>query len=130
MSRIFVMLGALLISASAVAQAADEVKCQLSSNDFSSRMTEIEELFIGNDKVRELEDGYEFRFPAEKEWAVKLLTFIQSERQCCSFFQFELAFEAEEGPVWLRVRGPEAAKAFLKTLLSDANEFPDESSAP
>lgn len=122
MSRIIVSLGVLLIGASGVAQAGDEVVCQLSSNNFSNRMTEIGKLFRGNDEVRELEDGYEFRFPGDKDWAVKLLTLIQGERQCCSFFRFELAFEPQEGPVWLRVRGPDEAKVFLETLLPDSRE--------
>ena len=46
-----------------------------------------------------------------------------NERTCCSFFQFELVFELNEGPIWLRLRGAENVKAFIRAKLNagDAN---------
>jgi hypothetical protein len=67
----------------------------------------------GYDTVRELPDGYALRFsdPAAPE---KLFAFINAERRYCPFFTFELAFEPDNGPVWLRLRGAEGVKAFVR----------------
>jgi hypothetical protein len=32
---------------------------------------------------------------------------------CCPFFTFELTFEPDSGPIWLRVRGQEGVKEFI-----------------
>ena len=49
--------------------------------------------------------------------AGRLLDLINSERQCCQFFRFELSFEPQQGPVWFRVRGSEQVKAFLEAMM-------------
>jgi hypothetical protein len=61
---------------------------------------------------KELPDGYGFRMPAESlttaaEW-------VSLERLCCPFFTFELEQSRDGGPLWLRVKGPEGVKAFIK----------------
>lgn len=91
--------------------------CTLSAGPHSDRMSEIEELFAGKTETRELEDGYEFRFPGDSEWSGKLLELIHSERECCRFLKFELSFEPEQGPIWLRVRGSAQVKALLQSML-------------
>jgi hypothetical protein len=42
------------------------------------------------------------------------MEFIAVERKCCPFFAFELVFEPQEGPMWLRLKGPEGVKSFIK----------------
>jgi hypothetical protein len=69
--------------------------------------------------VGELEDGYEFAFPGEADWAMRLVEFIVAERSCCPFFTFELAFGP--GGILLRVRGPEGTKQFIGEHLSVAS---------
>ena len=91
--------------------------CKLSPGAYSDRMSKIEELFTGSAETRELEDGYEFRFPGGSEWSGKLLELIHSERQCCRFLEFELSFEPEQGPIWFRVRGSAQVKAFLEAMM-------------
>ena len=63
---------------------------------------------------RELEDGYAFRFDANAVRAAQLFDFIEAERECCPFFTFELIFEPENGPVWLRLRGSDEIKRFIE----------------
>ena len=65
-------------------------------------------------EVRELEDGYALRFPAESSTVQELAEFIIYERLCCPFFDFELAVEREGGPAWLRLRGREGVKDFIR----------------
>jgi hypothetical protein len=80
-------------------------------------------LFSLREEVRELESGYAFRFPGdEDELATRLATFIIAERQCCSFFEFELSFAAEQGPIWLKVSGSQEAKMFMASMLESSKE--------
>jgi DNA-binding transcriptional ArsR family regulator len=67
-------------------------------------------------RVDELEDGYELSFPGGAQWAIKLTEFIIFERGCCPFFAFELVFEPGEGPIRLRVRGPEGVKDLVAEM--------------
>jgi hypothetical protein len=65
-------------------------------------------------EIRPLSDGYEFRFPSEQATILLASEFVARERLCCSFFTFELAVGPEESPLWLRLRGPEGVKDFIK----------------
>jgi hypothetical protein len=66
-------------------------------------------------EVRELPDGYAFRFPASSAMVKDVAEFITYERSCCPFFDFELAVEREGGPLWLRLKGRRGVKAFIKS---------------
>ena len=68
-------------------------------------------------EVQDLRDGYAFRFPAEQSTILLVSEFIARERLCCPFFRFELIAEQEDGPLWLRLRGREGVKEFIKTEL-------------
>ena len=68
-------------------------------------------------EVQDLPDGYAFRFPAEESTILLVSEFIARERLCCPFFRFELVAEQEDGPLWLRLRGREGVKEFIKTEL-------------
>jgi hypothetical protein len=74
----------------------------------------IKKLQISKQEVRELPDGYAFRFPAESSTIQDLAEFIVYERLCCPFFDFDLAIEREGGPAWLRLRGREGVKDFIR----------------
>jgi hypothetical protein len=91
------------------------IACMLSEAEQAIREEELaKEIFSNCQEVAELVDGYAFRFPGDREWATKLLEFIAFERKCCQFFTFELAFEPQEGPIWLRLTGPEGVKSFVQ----------------
>lgn len=91
------------------------IACKLSEAEQAFREEELaSDLFSNCQEVAELADGYAFRFPGEAEWAAKLIEFIAFERKCCPFFTFELAFEPQEGPMWLRLKGPEGVKSFIE----------------
>ena len=73
--------------------------------------------------MRELENGYAFRFPGdENELAMRLATWIVAERQCCSFLEFELSFAAGQGPIWLTVNGSQEAKTFVAAMIESSKE--------
>jgi hypothetical protein len=91
------------------------IACNLCGADLANRGDEIEqELFQFVKEVRELSDGFAYRFPASDPWPQMALDFILEERKCCPFFTFELVFEPGEGPMWLHLRGGEGVKEFIQ----------------
>src|SRR5690349_1259027 len=72
------------------------------------------ELFSQIDETRELPNGYEFRFADDPNVLTRLVDFISLEKLCCPFLRFEIAVEAENGPVWLRLTGRDGVKEFIQ----------------
>jgi hypothetical protein len=71
--------------------------------------------------TRELPDGYEFELPADNK-AYQLLTeWAFQERLCCPFFDIELRFDRENGPLSLRLTGRPGTKEFIKEEFDLAN---------
>ena len=64
--------------------------------------------------VKELADGYGFRFKAETRLIQDAAEFIAYERLCCPFFDFELAIEQDTDRLWLRLRGQDGVKDFIR----------------
>lgn len=90
------------------------ITCELSEAGQRSRREELSSnLFAGCEAVHELGDGYELVFPGSGEWIERLARFVTAERQCCRFFEFEILFAPDLGPVSLKMRGPEGTKDFL-----------------
>ena len=77
-----------------------------------------QELFAACGKMRELSDGFTFLFPGKSTWCAKIAEWVMLERRCCPFLSFELVFEADRGPVELRLRGPQGTKEFIRGELS------------
>jgi hypothetical protein len=100
-----------------IATSAEElaIACRLSEAEQAAREEELaKDIFSNCREVAELAEGYAFRFPGDGDWAAKLVEFIGFERKCCPFFTFELVFEPQEGPMWLRLTGPEGVKSFIE----------------
>jgi hypothetical protein len=64
--------------------------------------------------VRELKNGYEFRFPSDSKTIALLAEWIAQEHLCCPFFEIELRLEPEGGPAWMRLTGREGTKQFIE----------------
>jgi len=64
--------------------------------------------------TRELPDGYEFELPPDKGTYQLLTEWAYQERLCCPFFDIDVRFERENGPLWLRLTGRPGTKAFIK----------------
>ncbi|HLJ33389.1 MAG TPA: hypothetical protein VKU38_07055 [Ktedonobacteraceae bacterium] len=94
------------------------VACSLTAAELVTRGEEIDDLFTGVQQTRELADGYALQFPGTSTWPQRVLNFIQGERSCCLFFTFELVFIANQGPIWLHIRGPEGTKEMVKDTLA------------
>jgi hypothetical protein len=69
-------------------------------------------------EVQELPQGYAIRFAAD---AYTLVTaFVANERLCCPFFTFRVEVLPQQGPIWLRITGPEGVKPLLRAALNFA----------
>jgi hypothetical protein len=64
--------------------------------------------------TRELPDGYEIEFPADKVTYQLLTEWVIDERLCCAFLEIDLRLSKEGGPLWLRLTGRPGTKAFIK----------------
>jgi len=88
--------------------------CLLTGEDLAARGEVVRPLMASYQQVQELEDGYAFQFPGESEWIQRVVRFVAEERACCPFFTFELHFEPNLGPIWLRLRGSAEIKDMLR----------------
>ena len=110
------------VRTTAESQSDTPIACTLSEDELLELSEGVLADIIGGfEESNELPDGYELRFPGSAEWAAKLTEFIANERACCSFLAFELVFQPNQDPIWLRLRGPEGAKEFMKGMLSPAD---------
>lgn len=62
---------------------------------------------------RELPNGFAFKFHGSDDTVDALTEFIKTERRCCDFFSFDLSVSGDESEAWLRLTGPDGAKAFI-----------------
>ena len=69
--------------------------------------------------VKELANGYEFRFPMDTRTLQLLAEWVAGERLCCPFFDIEMRVEREGGPLWLRLTGREGTKQFIQADAPD-----------
>ena len=102
----------------AVARESQPIACRLTAmtDEQRKRHTYLrEQMQKGVKEVKELPDGYAFRFVADAKTLTNLAEFISLERLCCPFFTFELVVGGGDSPAWLRLTGGEGVKEFLKT---------------
>lgn len=93
------------------------IACTLPSEEFAKRREQtIERLFQKTIERRELEDGFEFVFPGDRQLIAELTEFVRFERDCCAYLTFELIFDPQRGPVHLRCRGPKGAKEAIRQM--------------
>jgi hypothetical protein len=96
------------------------ISCKLVDAAFIARKEAIRTTLLAHvQEVKELEDGYAFGFSDGSITGAQLLEFIESERECCPFFTFELIFEPHDGPRWLRLRGSAEIKTFIAAEFGD-----------
>ncbi len=94
------------------------VCCALPEADLRHRVAELEDTVAKKiAEVRELDDGYALRFPAEAGIVEELGRFIAFERVCCAFLDFSLRVTAGDGPIWLELTGSSEAKNFLRPTI-------------
>jgi hypothetical protein len=95
------------------------IACTLTSAELQERRTTLlRKVRSAVVVVKELDDGYAYSFPSEGEWIRELAGLIDFERQCCPFLRFRITVEANGGPMWLEMTGPEGTKDFLTSTFN------------
>ena len=132
MKRIFLFITAVALAAPAAASATSEPSSSqvehvsaLACNAFALspevRKRHFEEvgpaLLKLKKSMRELPDGYELELPADNKTYQLLTEWAFQERLCCPFFDIDLRFDREGGPLWLRLTGRPGTKEFVKAEL-------------
>lgn len=74
--------------------------------------------------VRELEDGYALRLPSDR--ILLLAEYVSLDRLCCAALRWEIIVTQAGGPLWLKLRGPGGAKAFLAAAMQATTLLPVE----
>lgn len=72
-----------------------------------------EKLKAANVERREEAAGYAFRINPAEASLVDVAEWVNFEKRCCPFFDFEISLAREGGPLWLKVSGREGVKAFI-----------------
>jgi len=94
--------------------------CNLSALDQEQRKRHdilAKDLFPKHLEVRELPDGYGFRFPNDRSLFTALSEWATLEQLCCPFLTLTLELERDQGPIWLRATGRDGVKDFLRLEL-------------
>jgi len=94
------------------------IACTLSSEDLARRQQVIHQLLQKTLERRELEDGFEFIFSPTEAILAELVDFVGFERKCCRFLSFELVLDSGDGPIHLRLRGPDGAKEAIRQIFA------------
>ena len=100
--------------------------CDLNALTDAERQEHVDvsrEMFASLETVKEMPDGYAFRFPATAEMLQTVVTFIARERQCCPFYDFTLKVEREGGPLWLHLTGRDGVKQFIQAEMAQHEEL-------
>lgn len=74
----------------------------------------LDELKAKKKEVKELSNGYAFRYVMDPETFRNVAEFITYEHRCCPFFDFDLILEREGGDMWLQLTGRGGVKAFIR----------------
>lgn len=85
----------------------------LTSAERSRYRVLAEKLKAANAERREEANGYAFRINTAEASLVDVAEWVNFEKRCCPFFDFEISLGREGGPLWLKVSGREGVKQFI-----------------
>ncbi|MDB5282420.1 MAG: hypothetical protein JWO06_1495 [Bacteroidota bacterium] len=93
-----------------------ELSCTLTTPELQTRKaTVLESLRRQIAEQKELENGYAFKFAGTDTVLDEIISFVKTERQCCTFFTFNLLVKDDKNFIWLELTGPQSAKQFITT---------------
>jgi hypothetical protein len=69
-------------------------------------------------EARELKDGYALRVNTAQAPLADVAEWVELERKCCPFFDFQMDVHGEDGSLWLSLKGREGIKDFINADFS------------
>jgi len=69
----------------------------------------------GKLETTELPDGYAYRLQAKIFSISDAAEWVAGESKCCPFFEFEISLERNNGSLWLKLRGKDGVKQFMRS---------------
>ena len=99
--------------------------CNLTAFNPSERVRwrkSLEEVVAAVLETRELADGYALRIDTARQSPPAVAAWVELERRCCPFFDFQIDVRGEDGSQWLSLKGRDGVKQFIEmdfTLLRD-----------
>lgn len=95
------------------------IACALNDKELQERRRDmLGKIAASLIEVRELADGFSYRFPAEDRVLQDLISIINLERKCCPFLSFRLTVEAEKDFVSLELTGREGTREAIRSLFN------------
>jgi hypothetical protein len=82
-------------------------------------LASMPKIFQAAQDVKELVNGYAFKFQNEPGRFKTLANFVEYEQLCCPFEGLAVEIEPSGGPIWLRLTGGEGYKEALMAGLQD-----------
>ena len=93
--------------------------CTLNCRELQERK---ETIFAELNKKRisktELTNGYCFEFAMNEETEKQISFFIQKEKECCDFLQFQVTKDNNGKIIKLQIEGPGTVKSFIDTNMN------------
>lgn len=95
------------------------VACSLMDSELQERRRNVlQKVRSVVSEVKEIENGFIYRFPSDGAWIRELAHMVDLEHQCCPFLKFSITVEPGDGPVWLEMTGPQGTKEFLAEVFN------------
>lgn len=91
------------------------IACALDKERFAERKALLERLAQEAVERRSVPSGFAFRFGSESGVVNRLANFVELERTCCPFLNFQIKVNAA-GTVWLELTGPKSAQEIIREL--------------
>src|SRR5215471_16008044 len=116
MNHKFLFVGLTLVCGCAAQSAAPPFACNLkifTSAERGDWRKRLDQVVLSVSAARELSDGYSLQIDSQRASFIDLARWIELERKCCPFFNFELVMQGESGSVWLNLRGRDGVKEFI-----------------
>ncbi len=88
--------------------------CSLNEVDLEERKLLVAELTRGIVERRDTEHGIAYRFDPAPGLVARLGRLIDLERECCQFMTFAVTVDQADGPIWLELNGPKAARSEIE----------------
>ncbi|MFK8008499.1 MAG: hypothetical protein AB8H03_19225 [Saprospiraceae bacterium] len=90
------------------------LSCSLTDAELIDRKLELKtKIFSKLKKKVELDDGFVYYFDDEKELAAIITEFMLKEKDCCSFFKFDISILPFEKGIAFQISGSKGVKDLL-----------------